>query len=745
MSQRYQGGILGVGFNPLQAPDAPTIGTATAGSGEVSVAFTAPANVGGKPISSYAMRVTPGGFSGTGSASPITVSGLTNGTAYTFSVAALNSYGPSPYSGTVTATPALFVEDVFSTWLYTGNGSTQTITNGINLSGKGGMVWTKARSAAYPPLVTDTSRGLGYYLSTNETSAQNLVANGVTSASNSGYSLGSNTAWNGSATTFASWTFQEAPNFFDVVTYTGNGTSQNIAHNLGSVPGMIIVKRTDAGVASSFWAVYHRSLSSPSSNFLRLNTADAAANYGGNFISGVSSTNFTVSDSGAINESGATYVAYLYAHVPASDGIIQCGSYTGNGSSTGPVVTLGWEPQWVMIKNTSTNGTDWIMLDNMRGMPVGSVDARLTANTSDAESSGGDFLSPTATGFQLTTTSSAVNTNGSTYIYVVIRRGPMKTPTLGTSVFMPISRTGTGSSTFVSTSGFPSDNYFVKRTDGGGSAAPGFYFDRLRGGSSGGYGMSPTSTAAENSIYQVLGFDAPNNNGVRVGNVNGYYDSSGQPYVDYHFRRAPGFFDTVCYTGTGSATTFNHNLGVAPELMIFKRRNSSGGWLVTSNFTPTTMRYGFLQTTAAVNETSYSFLNILLDAPTATSFTLRNNDDYNTSGGTYVNYLFASCPGVSKVGSYTGTGGLQTINCAFTTGARFVLIKRTDSTGDWFVWDSARGISSGNDPYTLLNTSAAQVTGTNYVDTTAVGFQVTAAAPAGINASGGTYIFLAIA
>jgi hypothetical protein len=100
---------------------------------------------------------------------------------------------------------------------------------------------------------------------------------------------------------------------------------------------------------------------------------------------------------------------------------------------------------------------------------------------------------------------------------------------------------------------------------------------------------------------------------------------------------------------------------------------------------------------------------------------------------------------VSKVGSYTGTGALQTINCAFTTGARFVLIKRTDSTGDWFVWDSARGISSGTDPYLLLNDLSAEVTGTNYVDTDTTGFKVTAAAPAGINASGGTYIFLAIA
>lgn len=98
MSKRFQGGILGVGFNPLRAPDAPTGVTGTAGSGQVSVAFTAPTNVGGSAISSYVAISNPGNFSNTGASSPIVVSGLTNGTAYTFQVTALNSYGPSPIS-----------------------------------------------------------------------------------------------------------------------------------------------------------------------------------------------------------------------------------------------------------------------------------------------------------------------------------------------------------------------------------------------------------------------------------------------------------------------------------------------------------------------------------------------------------------------------------------------------------------------------------------------------------------------
>jgi len=129
--------------------------------------------------------------------------------------------------------------------------------------------------------------------------------------------------------------------------------------------------------------------------------------------------------------------------------------------------------------------------------------------------------------------------------------------------------------------------------------------------------------------------------------------------------------------------------------------------------------------------------------PTSTVFSIGTTGGVNTSGDTYVAYLFATCAGVSKVGSYTGTGATQTIDCGFTGGARWVMVKRTDSTGDWYVWDTARGMVSGTDPSLLFNSASAEVNA-NSVYTTGVGFQIVSTA-AGINASGGTYIFLAIA
>jgi hypothetical protein len=125
-------------------------------------------------------------------------------------------------------------------------------------------------------------------------------------------------------------------------------------------------------------------------------------------------------------------------------------------------------------------------------------------------------------------------------------------------------------------------------------------------------------------------------------------------------------------------------------------------------------------------------------------FTLGDGGAVNGSGSTYVAYLFASCPGVSKIGTYTGNGSSQTINCGFAGGARFVLIKRTDSTGNWLVGDSARGIVAGNDPLLYLNSTAAEVTTLDWIDADSSGFIVNQDSTANANVNGASYIYLAI-
>ena len=121
------------------------------------------------------------------------------------------------------------------------------------------------------------------------------------------------------------------------------------------------------------------------------------------------------------------------------------------------------------------------------------------------------------------------------------------------------------------------------------------------------------------------------------------------------------------------------------------------------------------------------------------------NIDTNDNGEDMVAYLFASKPGISKVGTYSGTGSDVNVDCGFTSGARFVLVKRTDQNGDWYVFDTERGINSGNDSYLKINTDGVPVLNQDYIDPLNAGFTITSSAPADLNTSGGTYLFFAIA
>jgi len=646
----------------------------------------------------------------------------------------------------------VYVEDVFSTYLYTGNGSTQTITNGIDLSGEGGLVWIKKRNEADPHQLQDTVRGVNKFLSTTNTNGEQLFGtDALTSFNADGFSLGADTTTaqvNQGGKTYVSWTFRQAEKFFDIVTYTGDGTSnRTLSHSLGSVPGCIFLKRTDS---TGSWFVYHRSTGNSSS--LRLNETSAVSNNTDIWASFTpTSTEFKVSTA-VINASGATYVAYLFAHDAGGFGedsgqnVISCGSFTTDalGDAT---VTLGWEPQWVLIKNTSTSES-WKLVDIMRGFPNngrGFDDNRLNPNSSDAEATGTRIGYPTASGFFVYEQLSSNN-----YIYIAIRRGPMKTPTDATKVFYAnsVPQADNTDSTNVP---FPPDlvNTFSRN---GTDRTVGYnlftFVDRLRGlgtpsntfSASAPYLIS-SSTGAENSInqsYVQLKADGQN-----ITRGSGWNSSSFGNYIFYFMRRAPGFFDIVAYTGTGIVRTVAHNLGAVPELMIVKRRNGIEGWQVYSGPTEPNNCLELNTTTQAIDRTGTA--ERWSSAPTSTDINLATHGSVNGSGDTYIAYLFASCPGVSKVGSYTGTGSTLNIDCGFTNGARFVLIKRTDGAGGWYVWDTARGISSGNDPYLRLNLTSAEVTTDDFLDPLASGFTVPGAAPGELNTNGGQYIFLAIA
>jgi len=636
-----------------------------------------------------------------------------------------------------------YIEEVFQTWLYTGNSSTQTITNGIDLSTKGGLVWQKTRPRSTNHFLTDSARGFDFQLATNSTDSQ-VTRTGVVTPTTSGFSLngtGGNNI-NYVDESVVSWTFRKQPKFFDVQTFTyPSSGSITVSHNLASTPGCVMVKNTDG---ADGWYVYHRMANNgtnPSNYILQLNTTGAQINNFASWIT-VGSTSITF-PSGALNP-GSNFVMYLFAHdaggfgLTGTDNVISCGSYVGAGTGASTTVNLGYEPQWVLVKPATTTGP-WSLIDNMRGWTADSSGDRwIEANTSGAEYSSAMF-DLNATGFATRDNFSSTNSIGQTYIYIAIRRGPMKVPTVGTSVFYPTTYTGTGTARTFSGFGFPPD-FELSFSRGGIAAGDGNgseIYDKLRGPRV--RLLTPVTDAEFTTTESVTMLQ----DGISVGTtVNSYINASGYEKVLYGFRRAPSFFDEVCYTGDSTAgRTITHNLGVAPEFIIAKSRSNIANWrcyvapLGNTNIVDLDSTGALASSPTTWNSTT----------PTASVFTVGTNSSVNTVGRTYVAYLFATCAGVSKVGSYTGTATTLQVNCGFTAGARFVLIKRTDSTGDWYVWDSARGIVSGNDPYLLLNSTAAEVTSTDYIDTYSAGFEISSSAPSAINASGGTFIFLAIA
>ena len=616
--------------------------------------------------------------------------------------------------------PQTYVDDVFVSYTRTGTGASTTVTTGINLSSLGGLVWTKGRSGATDHKFTDTVRGVQKALVSNSTAAETTDTNGLTAFGTTGHTIGSDSTYNTNGATYVDWVFAKAPKFFDVVTYTGNATNRTISHNLGSVPGMIIVKRTDT---TADWQVYSNSIANTEYLVLNSTAAKATGTTRWNSTTPTASV-FSLGTDTTVNASGGTYVAYLFAHDTSATGLIQCGSWTQTGS--GATVTLGWEPQFVLFKD-STAVTNWRIVDMARGMTASNTDQVLVPNSSAAETAEAG-ITPTATGFNVST---YFGTSG-TFIYLAIRR-PNKPPTLGTQVYNA-QRTASTTLPQLVNVGFPADLGIRQDPNG---ATP-IWWDRLRGNIM----LQSANTNAETANQ---GFD---------NSMLGWSDASsgaGATRQYWGFKRAPGVFDVVCYTGTGASHAEYHNLGVVPELVIVKSRVGDGitwpatGWSTyCANLGISGSGYLVLNTQGSA--AGSPGVGVFWSAFSATTFSVGTSSETNGgSGNKFVAYLFATAAGISKVGSYTGNGSSQTINAGFTTGARFVLIKRTDDFGDWYVWNSATGIVAGNDPHLSLNTTAAEVTTDDSVDTDTSGFIVNQLAATNINVTSATYIYLSFA
>lgn len=297
------------------------------------------------------------------------------------------------------------------------------------------FVWLKNRGVSETHSQIDSVRGGTKALHSDSTGAEVTSAQLITSFNADGYSYGTVLCTNGS--NYVDWlwkaggapvtnnagsiTSQVSANVeagFSIVTYTGTGANATVGHGLGRATGLVVVKQRSSGTTEN-WAVWHSTLAN--TEYLLLNGTAAKAT-GATYWNSTTPTTtvFSVGSAADTNESAKDFVAYCFAEIPGFSKIF---SYTGNGSTDGPVVQCGFRPKWILIKRTdSANG--WFIVDTARNS-ANVVNQELYPNLSDAEGTN-TAVDITSSGFKLRSTDTWKNASGGTYIGIAFADVPAK-------------------------------------------------------------------------------------------------------------------------------------------------------------------------------------------------------------------------------------------------------------------------------------------------------------------------------
>ena len=316
----------------------------------------------------------------------------------------------------------------FNTKLYTGNGSTQTLT-GIGFNAD--LIWLKNRTdSSTSHVLTDSVRTHAKYLKSNAIDSEGTYPF-VTNRGSDGYDVASHSwsgasgknyvAWNwlagGSASSNSDGSITSSVSAstdagFSIVSYTGTGSSATVGHGLGAVPSVMIFKNR---IDTTNWVVYHhKNTSAPETDYLYLNRTNATSDYQHHFNdTAPTSSVFTLGYDNGVNDSSDAMIAYCFAE---KKGYSKFGSYTGNGNADGTFIFTGFKPAMVIIKRTDSAGYEWRIVDNKR---LGYNGASYSLNPNDSSAEGtSDRLSFLSNGIKLTTSATSFNASGGTYIYL---------------------------------------------------------------------------------------------------------------------------------------------------------------------------------------------------------------------------------------------------------------------------------------------------------------------------------------
>jgi len=643
----------------------------------------------------------------------------------------------------------------FNTVIWDGD---STDNRAIEVGFKPDWVWYKTRNAANDHNAVDSTRGATNQLRPNTNSSGYNATDQIKSFTATGFTVGTGGDANASGNTYVAWCWKanggttssntdgtitstvqaNTKGGFSVVTYNGSGNADTVGHGLGAAPKVVIIKRTNGGAGFN-WINGGAGLSWTSNETLSFDGNGDIDTWNYFNATAPTSTVFylgTGANTGSVNDNAGTYIAYCFAE---KAGYSKFDTYTGNGANN--VISTGFEPAWLVIKRTNGTGT-WLMYDNKRNTsnPRNTI---LQANLSDAEVTSSSLVINFLTnGFEVTGNNGDFNGNGDKYIYMAFGSDASTAPALADS-FANKLYDGNGGTQLITGLGFSPSMVWLK----GRSFADNHNMaDTVRGPLK--Y-VFPNSTDLQfTSSNYLSSFDS---DGFTLGN-DGSGNASGQTFVAWTWKansiptinttgtiqsiasaNQTAGFSIVSWTSTSSSSdTIGHGLGVKPDVVLYKKLSATGSWFWYTDVIDGSWDELVLNSNAAKSDFAGTY---------ATSTTFKSVT--SSSGANWITYCFASVAGFSKMGTYNGSGSDGNV---VATGFKpsWVIIKRSNSTGGWLMFDSARSPSNPvNDRLEANNNQAEQTnSGDKFLDFNATDFEANGS-DSELNASGGTYIYMA--
>ncbi len=654
----------------------------------------------------------------------------------------------------------LCVEDLFNTVRYNGKQSSAKSVTGVGF--KPDMVIIKNLSGGTSsgvPLLYDSVSGPYRFFYMNGLNAQQYETNrGISSFDDDGFSLASmNWAYaNEGGNKYVASCWKKEPYFFDIVEYSGTGSAQNISHNLGCTPGMMWVFQKDytSGLAQGSSSIWHKNMMDAQAG--RYSFYDTGQEFNSSTFwnnSQPTSTVFSVGSSDYTNQNGKSYIAYIFAGSEAKFGpeggecIASVGRYNMPGSAS---TDINIEPDnWgrqnarYVLNRKRDSSADWEATDSIFGLVTQGaynssgggmakmVEYSRSRGVQVEHSVKARALDGNPYGF-----SGRGGTASQMYIYYAIVQD-QKIPKTGAEVFgaakgnasPPAATTGLERMRF--DTGVRAD--MVWRTDptadsNTGNSEDPYLFWTLRTMNEAYFNMGQNwELRGHHNGYTTEGekFD--------LGFSQGFYEdnsgSSQTDYVGWSFKKARNFFATSMWKGNNASTRYvAHNLGKAPEFMWIKCTNNNRNGDIYFDFDSGNNTYERGNMNEGNNTTTYTANDTYLKGlPNSSWLIIGDSSHVNTMTSDYVACLFSSCPGVCKIGKYTGTGSNLSIDCGFESQARYIMIKRIDADESYMLWDYARGIHApqtptGSTTYTTAGSHTFTVpAGVNSVSFAAIG------------------------